>query len=278
VLTGLLGFVLAGLCAVWVMLYGGPVPPEGDVAKAVSFDAALGLFVLSTAAISPLSGLSAKSRAWFRRSYIVLALYSYAAETVQNFRGFNPRFTRIGSAFDHGVGFVFAFVALLLVLFYLVFAASFFRRNAYRSRPELTLGIRYAMIGVLLSFAAGIWISVNQGRFVGLHGNIIWLHGLGFHALQTVPFVAWLAERAPLKPSVRRRFIHTAGIASLLGLVAVAGQTFLGLSVLEWSILPVAAGGCLLAALATAVPLLRYAWVAAPGTVDARLRKTYSPR
>lgn len=257
VLTGLLGFLLAGVCALWIILYGGEVSPKGDLSKAFSFNAALGMFLLSTAAISPFSGMKAKSRAFFRWSYIILALYSYFAETVQNFRGVNPRFVQDGSAFDIGVGNGFAFVALLLVLYYLVLAIQFFRRKAYNLRPELVLGIRYAMIAIMLSFAAGIWISVNQGRLIGLQGNIIWLHGLGFHALQAVPLVAWLTERTSLTPVARRRWIHLTGIAYLLGLLAIGWQTFLGYSIIEWSVLPLLACGSFMIALASGVLVLR---------------------
>lgn len=257
VLTGLLGFLLAGVCALWIILYGGEVSPEGDLSKAFSFNAALGMFLLSTAAISPFSGMKAKNRAFFRWSYIILALYSYFAETVQNFRGVNPRFVQDGSAFDIGVGSGFAFVALLLVLYYLVLAIQYFRRKAYNLRPELVLGIRYAMIAIMLSFAAGIWISVNQGRLIGLHGNIIWLHGLGFHALQAVPLVAWLTERTSLTPTVRRRWIHLTGIAYLIGLLAIGWQTFLGNSIIEWSVLPILACGSFVIALVGGALVLR---------------------
>lgn len=257
VLTGLLGFLLAGVCALWIVLYGGEVAPEGDLSKAFSFNAALGMFLLSTAAISPFSGMKAGSRAFFRWSYIILALYSYFAETVQNFRGVNPRFVQDGSAFDIGIGNGFAFVALLLVLYYLVLAIQYFRRKAYNLRPELVLGIRYAMIATMLSFAAGIWISVNQGRLIGLHGNIIWLHGLGFHALQAVPLVAWLTERTSLPPTVRRRWIHLTGIAYLIGLLAIGWQTFLGFSIIDWSVLPLLACGSFMIALAAGVLVLR---------------------
>lgn len=256
-IAGLLGFLLAGICGVWVILYGTEVAPHGDVSKAISFNAALGIFILSTAAISPFSALGTKSRAVFRWSYIVLALYSYFAETVQNFRGVNPRFVKNGTAFDEGVGSIFAFVALLLVLFYLFLAIQYFRKKAYKLRPKLVLSIRYAMIAVMFSFTAGIWISINQGRIVGLHGNIIWLHGLGFHALQALPLVAWLTKRSPLTISVLSKFIHITGCAYLLGLVAIGWQTILGFSILEWSVLPLFAFGFFLISLVPVVLLLR---------------------
>ncbi|GGD87853.1 hypothetical protein [Paenibacillus nasutitermitis] len=256
VLTGLLGFGLAGICAVWVLIYGGHTSPEGDVSKAISFDAALGIFLLSTAAVIPLSGMGAAGRAVFRWCYIALALFSYFAETVQNFRGVNPRFVKGGSQFDVTVGSVFAFVALLLVLFYLFLAIQYFRRKTRRLHPELVLGIRYAMLAVLLSFAAGIWISVNQGRFTGMAGNIIWLHGLGFHALQALPFTAWLTGRSSLTEIQRRRMIHTAGIGYFLGLAALGWQTYIGSSILELSVLPLLAFGCFLIALLPVAVLL----------------------
>ncbi|MDG0792680.1 hypothetical protein OMP38_18715 [Cohnella ginsengisoli] len=258
-LTGLLGFVLAAACGIWTLMNGGEVPPGGDVSKAFSFNAALGVFLLSTAAILPVSALGERSRAWFRRVYIGLALYAYGAETIQNFRGVNPRFVENGAALDQAVGNLFAFVALLLVLFYLYVGVQFFRARAYRLRPEVAIGIRYAMIAVTVSFAAGIWISVNQGRLTGADGNIIWLHGLGFHALQAVPLVAWLVERTNANARARRALVHIAGISYLLGLAAIGWRTIDGRSLMEWSPLPIAAGVCFLISLAAGASALRRA-------------------
>lgn len=269
VLTGLLGFLLAGVCGVWWLLFGGPVGPDGDVSHAFSFNAALGLFLLSTAAILPFSRSKVKTRAVFRWSYIALALYSYFAETVQNFRGVNPRFVNGGASFDVAVGNIFAFVALLLIVYYLVLAGHYFRPQAYRRHPELSVGIRYAMVAVLLSFSAGIWISMNQGRIVGTDGNIIWLHGLGFHALQVMPIVAWLAARASHTAKTGSTFIHITGISFILGLIAIGWQTYLGHSILAWSALPLAAAACFLISFASGAGALQAAFKV-PRTEGAR--------
>lgn len=250
VYTGLLGFLLAAICAVWVMLYGGPVAPYGDVSKAFSFNAALGIFLLSTAAILPFSGMGKISRSFFRWSYIALALFSYTAETLQNFRGMNPRFVKNGTPFDEAIGSIFIVVALLLILFYVFLAIAFFRKRAYSLHPKLAVGVRYAMIAVMLSFGAGIWLSID-GRFVGEHGNIMWLHGIGFHALQAMPIVSWLSARKS-----HARFIHLTGIAYILGLAAVGWQTYLGRAVLELSLFPILAACCFLIAFAPIVYLL----------------------
>jgi len=253
VFVGLLGFLIAGICGGWTLLFGGEVAPHGDVSKAFSFNAAIGIFLISTAALIPFSGMSKGGRLIFRWSYILLALYSYGAETIQNFRGVNPRFVLDGSAFDRVVGTGFSIVALLLVLFYLFLAAFYFRSKIYKQRPEIVVSIRYAMIAVLMSFAAGIWISVNNGRFIGGSGNIIWLHGLGFHALQVLPFVAWLTEQTRWKSSARSGLIHITGIAYILGLVAMGWQTFQGQPILEWSLYPLLAGSCFLVSLAAGI-------------------------
>ncbi|TYP70734.1 hypothetical protein [Paenibacillus methanolicus] len=243
---GLLGFALAAFCGIWTLAYGAEVGAEGNMMNAFSFDAALGIFILSTAAVLPLAGMGTRARAFFRWSYIVLALYSYAAETVQNARGFNPRFTQSANAFDAMVGNVFGLVAMLLVLFYVVFATYFFRRKTYESHQELTLALRYTMAAIMISFGAGIWISLNFGRHIGAEGNIIWLHGIGFHALQAHPILAWLTLRTPWTARVRRGVVHAAGISYGLGLLLIGWQTILGRPILEWSAMPVAAGFCFL--------------------------------
>ncbi|WP_214627853.1 hypothetical protein [Paenibacillus agaridevorans] len=242
--TGLLGLVLAIACACWALIAGPERPPEGDLWKAFSFNAALGVFLISTAAIMPLSGMKRKTLAFFRMTYIALALYSYFAETVQNVRGVNPRFPVNGTTFDEIAAGIFTLVALLLVVFYVIFAVGYWRRSAYDRNPELVLGIRYAMLSVMVSFAGGIAISVNSSRFLGAEGNLIWLHGLGFHAIQALPFIAWLAAGTMYAHASRRMLVHISGIAFFLGLMAMGWQTLLGRGLLEWSALPLTAAAC----------------------------------
>lgn len=248
--AGLLGFLLAAICGIWVLLYGGERSPDGNVANAFSFNAAFGIFLLSSAAISPLSARSPRKRAFFRWALVLLALYSYGAETIQNFRGVNPRFVEDGSILDHFVGIGFGLVALLLVLVYIFFSIPFFQRQASLTRPEIVLAIRYALLTTMLSFAAGIWISVNQGRYTGLEGNIIWLHGLGFHGLQALPLIAWLTEHSSITTALRHRIIHLTGVAFTLGVIFIGWQTLLGNTLWEWTWLPILAGGCFLVTLA----------------------------
>lgn len=42
-----------------------------------------------------------------------------------------------------------------------------------------------------------------QDRFTGDMGNIIVLHGIGFHALQTLIFPGWLLEKVQLNERIK---------------------------------------------------------------------------
>lgn len=254
--TGLLGFLLAAVCGIWTLINGGAVAPEGDVSKAVSFNAAVGIFLMTTAAILPLAAMGKRSSAIFRWAYIVLALYAYGVETAQQFRGVNPRFSKSGEAIDDLLGSLFGVVAMLMIVFYVFLAIQYFRKKTKYNRPEIILGIRYAMISVIISFAAGIWIAMLQSRYTGASGNIIWLHGIGFHALQAIPLAAWLTERASLSRKHRRKYVHLVGILYLLGLSAIGWQTLLGQPILEWSLLPVAASACFLFGIGVSIRVL----------------------
>ncbi|MFF2886506.1 hypothetical protein [Paenibacillus sp. NPDC057967] len=241
VITGLLGIALALVCGLGALLLGTDETPGSGMAKAFSFNAALGIFLLSTAAVSPYSGMGRKSRAFFRWSYIALALFSYFAETVQHIRGVNPRFVTDGSAFDLAVANSFGMVAMLLAVFYLGFAAAFFRKRASQLQPSVVLSVRYAMAAVMFSFVGGFCISINGGRFIGLEGNLIWFHGLGFHALQVLPVIAWLVVRGAMSARLQRTLIHIAGVSFIGGLLAIGLQTLQERTLMEWSLLPLAA-------------------------------------
>jgi hypothetical protein len=235
VITGLIGFILALFCGVWAKMHGGAVPPEGNVLRAFSFNAALGMFLISTASILPLAGMGPKARSIFRWTYILLSLIAYGIETMQHFRGINPRFTNSEAPLDILLGAIFGLDAIGLILFYVIFGVYFFLKNQ-TNRPVMVTGIRYAMIAVFISFIAGLWIISLQSRFTGEHGNIIWLHGMGFHALQALPFTAWFTERSSFNSAVQRLSIHVSGAAYLLGLIALSVQTYLGERLFQWSI------------------------------------------
>ncbi|TME33367.1 MAG: hypothetical protein E6I75_15540 [Chloroflexi bacterium] len=98
------------------------------------------------------------------------------------------------------------------------------------------LGLRYAIGATMLAFSAGIWMSVNQGRYTGAAGNILPLHALGFHALQAVPLVAWLFSLSATPEREARPWVHAAGAAWLTACLGIAWQTAAGRPVTEPSL------------------------------------------
>lgn len=253
VFVGLLGLALAAGTAVYIGLFGAAVPPEGNLESVFSFDAAVGIYMLSIAAILPLTGWNPAKRFRVRYWLAAVVMYGYGQETVQHFRGINPRFSTAGTAIDHIFGTLFALNSLLLIVLTVMIAIPFFRRRHVFGRASLVLGIRYAMVSIMVAFAAGIWMIVLQGRYAGDGGNLIVLHGIGFHALQALPLIGWLTERAQLGQKQDRRLVHAGSIAWIAAILLISWQTALGRTVFEWSPLPAAAAGLLLVWLAVVV-------------------------
>jgi hypothetical protein len=244
VITGIFGFILSVGIAIYMFFRGSIILPEGNVKDAFSFNAAIGIYILSIAAILPLTKLKTARRKAVRWLFIITSLYCYIIETVQNFRGISPRFSREGTVVDMAVGILFGVVSLVLVILAVVLTVHFFRMKEYSQRPLLIMGIRYAFISVLAANIAGLWMILLQDRLTGGTGNVIVLHGIGFHALQTLILPAWLLEKARIKESFKQRLIHVGGITWLLTIVMIGIQTALGHSVFELTALPIIA--CLL--------------------------------
>ncbi|MCF6411408.1 hypothetical protein [Pseudalkalibacillus salsuginis] len=242
VFTGLIGLLLAIGIAAFILFRGSIILPEGNMNDAFSFNAAIGIFTLSIAAILPLARFSDRKRKTIRWLFIISILYAYAIETVQNFRGLNPRFSTEGSVIDTLAGMLFGVLSLMLVGLTIWLMIKFFRLKSPHGRPFLILGIRYAFLSVLLANLAGICMILLQGRFTGDAGNLIVLHGIGFHALQTLILPAWLLEKAQVTERIKKLLIHYGSIAWMISIALIGFQTALGLPVFEWTLFPVLTG------------------------------------
>nr|WP_263323529.1 hypothetical protein [Neobacillus sp. Marseille-Q6967] len=253
VITGLIGFILAAGIAVYIFFRGPIISPEGNIKDAFSFNAAIGMFILSIAAILPLTRLKAGTRKVVRWFFISVSLYSYAIETVQNFRGLNPRFSQAGTMMDTIAGMLFGVVSLVLVILTIRLAVHFLRIKAPFERPMLIVGIRYAFLSVLAANFAGIWMILLQDRFTGDAGNLIVLHGVGFHALQTLIFPAWLLEKIHVSERFKKLLIHSGSISWMLMIGMIGIQTALGRTVFELTTVPILAGLLLLAWFGTVI-------------------------
>lgn len=242
VLTGATGFFLSAGLAAAIAMRGSVVFPEGNLQDAFSFNAAVGIFILSIAAILPLAGYKERKRKVMRWLLIGAALYAYGIETIQHFRGINPRFTQAGSAIDLAAGAVFGVVSLLLVILALLLTIQFFR---IKSNP-LILAIRYAFLSILAANIAGIWMIMLQDRFIGDSGNFIVLHGIGFHALQTLLFPCWLLQKSQGSDQFKKTMVHVGGCAWLLAILLIGLQTGMGRSAFELAPFPILAAASLL--------------------------------
>ena len=245
--TALLGLALGGVCLVAMAVHGPRIEPEGTLYKAASFDVAVGIYLLTIALMVPLAGFSERGRRIWRWTLVPPVWYGYGIETVQIFRGLDPRFSRVGGPVDQILGLVFFLSALGIFVNFLVLTARFlFRRLASADNAALVLALRYATVAAVLAFSIGIAMSALQGPRMGARGNLLPLHASGFHGLQAVPLVALLMSWSALDARASRRLVHVAGLAWLGFCAAVAWQSFSGRSVLEPSPASVIAAAFLL--------------------------------
>jgi hypothetical protein len=233
--TAIFALFLGLICLGSGIFKGFAIFPYGDLGKAASFNLAISVFILTTALILPFSNFSPASLALFRWSIIVSSLFSLGIETIQHFRGVDPRFPDTDNPMDETLGIAFGAVAITMIIFYTILTFQFFKSKVIEKNPFIVLGIRYGLISTMVAFLAGIWIIVEEGRFTGENGNIIWLHGLGFHGLQTVPFLAWLIE----KQSLNKKILHLCGISWISFILLIGLQTYLGYSIFRMNVISV---------------------------------------
>ncbi|HTS50916.1 MAG TPA: hypothetical protein VMH05_23380 [Bryobacteraceae bacterium] len=234
---GLIGLALAAACTVAAIFRGSlAVGAEGDLSKAITFDGAVGIYLLTLGFFVPLADFTAQGlRRWLGWSIGIFA-YAYGLETTQTLRGLDPRFTKVGTPVDRILGGVFFVVALGVITLFCILAVKLWRHSLRGSDGVLLLGIRYAIGATAVAFAAGLWMSAAAGRRAGPAGNILPLHAIGFHGLQAVPLVAWLLSRSTLSDQEARRWVHLAGAGWIAACLAIAWQTAAGQPVTEFSI------------------------------------------
>ncbi|NIR51652.1 DUF4281 domain-containing protein [candidate division KSB1 bacterium] len=237
-LSGVTGIAI-GLIGLVVMFVHGPIiGPEGVLRKAVSFDIAVGIYVLTILLFLPLSGFSEDGLRRWRGWHVTLTYLAYAIENIQIARGLDPRFSRHGSPADNMFGGIFFLIAMGLVVLFLILALSIFRERTGTKDTPLLLATRYAFACTIFAFAAGLWMSFAGGSTFGSSASILPLHAIGFHGLQAVPIIALFQRWSGVSINEAKRWVHMAGSMWLAACIAIAGQTVLGRTMLEVSWLP----------------------------------------
>jgi len=266
VVMGFVGIGLGLICLAVMFARGGvPIPPEGDLHKPATFNIAVGIYILTTALLLPSAGFSERGRKRWVRWNVGLFAYAYIIETVQVFRGLDPRFSRHGTPLDQIAGGVFFLTALGVMVLFIIMAVKFFRRGRPDADSPVILAIRYGTAAAMGAFIAGIWMSVIQGRTTGAAGNILPLHALGFHGLQAVPLIALLLLWSGYDSGETRKWVHATGIVWVAACAAVAWQTIAGRSISEVSAAPLATA--FLLAMWAGIGLFAFwRWAATPAT------------
>ena len=242
--SGMLG-ILLGVAGIIVMVVHGPIiEPEGQLKKAISFDLALGVYVLTVLLFMPLAKFSERGIRHWRGWHVGLVMFAYCMENIQIGRGLDPRFTTHGSPIDQMLGGIFFLQANGLVVLFIILTVKIFR-NRSASNPLILSATRYAFAATIIAFVAGHWMSAAGGPTSGTAGNILALHAIGFHGLQAVPvlalFLMWAGEA---ERSGGR--IQLAGLMWVSACITIAVQTYLGQSLFQWSLLPLLTGAFLL--------------------------------
>ena len=232
---GLAGLILAAVCGGIALVHGTMIPPEGDLTKVITFDAAVGFFVITIALFVPLAGFTLQGLRRWQRILVALTSYGFAVETVQVLRGIDPRFTRVGGPADQIIGTLFGIAALGIMTLFMILTLKLWRRPLTGPDQLILLSIRYASVITMMGFLSGFWMGALQGRHVAPGGNILPLHALSFHAIQAVPLVALLLRRSNLSQATAKFWIHAAGLTWLGVCIAVFRQTAAGLPVTEVS-------------------------------------------
>ena len=256
--VGLAGLAVASVCLVAVAALGRSIAPEGKLLDAVTFTFGVGVFMLTMALVVPLADGSDGARRRWRSSFYIFAIYGLAVESVQAFRGLDPRFSDAGGPIDVTIGAVFGVTALIMAAATVVLGCRFFRADVLADRPVLRHGIRYGFIAVLLSFAIGILMSALSGRTIGTAGNLLPAHALGVHGIQAMPVAALLIAAAPgvRSPAV---LVSVAGIGWLLACIAALAQALVGLAPSA----PSACSGLVVVGLATWLVAVAGPWASA---------------
>ncbi len=232
--VGAAGLVLGLVCLVGVAVRGRFIPPEGKLLDAATFCFGVGVFTITVALLLPLAGYAPTPRRRWRRGFYVFAVYGLVLESLQAFRGLDPRFTDEGGHLDVIAGIIFGLTALSNTILFVVLGLRFFRSDVWPIDPCCVSGSATASPpsdSRSPSDRDEHQLRTRDRR----EGNLLLSHGLGVHGIQAIPVVALLVAAAATTPPATQ-WLHAVGIGWLAA-CAAPSQALLGHAPLEASIL-----------------------------------------
>jgi hypothetical protein len=235
--TGFVGIMISFACGIYFFIHGSnDIPPEGKFSNLISFDLAIAVYVLTTAALLTVLQLSTSfQKKILIYPLIVTSLVAYISETVQNLRGINARFTQTDLPFSFFNDLITT-VAAMLTLLFIIFTVIIFRTKDKKNQL-LLLSVKYSCFAVFLGgILSGLWMSMEQGRWIGDEGNIMIIHFIGFHSLQTIPIIGWLLDHSSVRHLKAKKIIHVTGITWIMMILLLFIQTAIGKSIYDISI------------------------------------------
>jgi hypothetical protein len=187
-----------------------------------------------------------RQRKWLVYPLLVTFWLAYAIETIQNARGFDPRFTQAGTLIDRIIGMSLGVISVFIVISLVYFMVLLFKQKQ-SDFPLILLAMRYGSLSVMLAIIAGIWmivytiIVIYSGHLKPEMPNQMLLHFIGFHGLQAIPVIGWLVMHASLPIEKAKIHVHMGGIAWLLVGVSLFVQIATGHEVYDFTVYLMAA-------------------------------------
>ncbi|MGQ0560716.1 MAG: hypothetical protein ACT443_02440 [Gemmatimonadota bacterium] len=166
---GALGLVLGSFCLASVPFLGVQIPPEADLLDTAGFDIGVGIYVLTLAALLPVAGFApARERAW-RAAALLLFGYFYAIETVQAFRGLDPRFSEFDGTADQVAAALFGLSALGVIILTAMLAVPFlFMEHRVRLDARMLLAVRYGFAATTITLGTPAAVARRRIHIAGI--------------------------------------------------------------------------------------------------------------
>ena len=184
-------------------------PPEGNLWETATFNGAVGVFHLTQATLAPEADFTERGQRRWGTALIIATLYCVRNRDCPSVPWFGSTVLSGGRSSRSDPR------RRLLSRRRLHHGTVSRARLAVPESRDYPAPAGRPICGrrLLGVFGVGIWMSIFQGRTIGVEGNLLPIHAAGFHGLQAIPLVALLLVWSGAQEIVSKRWVHVAGIA-----------------------------------------------------------------